>query len=141
MLGNIDQLPKSITDLNLAYTNVEGEARHTSNTLWADSQMLPQGNTQKNFRGMCFICPQPSLHTTHGTTAGDISALAGAPIGKLILCNCESLTGTLFLSGCSNLEMLPQGNTSKSLSKNVINKLHEPILSVTYIPHTHFHFS
>ena len=78
--------------------------------------MLPQGNNQKklswNVLHLSLTLPPP-----HCTTAGDISALAGAPIEELYLRGCYNLTGMSFCQDAVILKCCPRATTKRTFEK------------------------
>ena len=93
----------------------------------------PKATSKRTFLEYASFVLNPPFPPPHCTTAGDISALAGAPIEVLVLYNCKNLTGTLFLSGCSNLVMLPQGNNFKLAFQECSSFLLTPSLQHTTV--------
>ena len=84
--GDIDQLPKSITDLNLAGTNLEGEAIYTSTTQGLISRCCPKATPQR-------ACPR-MISTSYLSlfsllcTSHSLSLLLGT---LLALASCQDL--------------------------------------------------
>ena len=102
----------------LGCTNLTGEGRKSQGSGCSNLRCCPRATTKRNFPGVFFIFPQPSLHCT---TSGDIKMFKDMPIKELYLGGCKKLTGVskfcwstfqswIMLEGCCPKATTTQNN-------------------------------